>query len=520
MIAEPSLLRAVVTIAFGAVAGGITNAVAIWMLFHPYEPRGVRLLKLHGAIPKNKARLAKTIGRTVGERLLSSEDLARQLTAPGIREAFDAAVANFVTSMLESERGSLREELPPGFLKEIEDAVDGIAEAVTERVVEYVASDSFRDTAAGFLTRTRDQVSDQPIGDLLTDARREVIRDRVEKWISGAAASPELDSIIEGWLDRQLVRLASDSTPLLERLPPGLIAAVEKEIADYLPLAIDKFAGVLGDPLARKRIQSALHDLFDRFIRDLLVHERIVARLVVTERTITKVLDSFEKDGADQLARLLDQPEMRSQVARSVNDAVVNFLRRPMADHLARLGPERIEGVKKTAAEQISTVIRDPATRRYGMDKLDQALQAAEGKTWGELLRHIPPEQAADWLVHTMRDPKVRTWVADGIRMAFVALLDRPIGRPANWLPDGSVTRIVSGLSPALWDWTQRQVPIVVEKVDVQTMVEEKVLGFSLERIEEIIRRTTQRELDLIVRLGYVLGAVVGTAAYVVSLFL
>ncbi|MEJ2240043.1 MAG: DUF445 family protein, partial [Gemmatimonadales bacterium] len=134
--------------------------------------------------------------------------------------------------------------------------------------------------------------------------------------------------------------------------------------------------------------------------------------------------------------------------------------------------------------------------------------------------RHIPPEQAADWLVHTMRDPKVRTWVADGIRMAFVALLDRPIGRPANWLPDGSVTRIVSGLSPALWDWTQRQVPIVVEKVDVQTMVEEKVLGFSLERIEEIIRRTTQRELDLIVRLGYVLGAVVGTAAYVVSLFL
>ncbi|MEJ2238963.1 MAG: DUF445 family protein, partial [Gemmatimonadales bacterium] len=230
MIAEPSLLRAVVTIAFGAVAGGITNAVAIWMLFHPYEPRGVRLLKLHGAIPKNKARLAKTIGRTVGERLLSSEDLARQLTAPGIREAFDAAVANFVTSMLESERGSLREELPPGFLKEIEDAVDGIAEAVTERVVEYVASDSFRDTAAGFLTRTRDQVSDQPIGDLLTDARREVIRDRVEKWISGAAASPELDSIIEGWLDRQLVRLASDSTPLLERLPPGLIAAVEKEI--------------------------------------------------------------------------------------------------------------------------------------------------------------------------------------------------------------------------------------------------------------------------------------------------
>jgi uncharacterized membrane protein YheB (UPF0754 family) len=50
-------------------------------------------------------------------------------------------------------------------------------------------------------------------------------------------------------------------------------------------------------------------------------------------------------------------------------------------------------------------------------------------------------------------------------------------------------------------------------------MVEEKVLGFSLERIEEIVRRTTQRELDLIVRLGYALGAIVGALAYAVSLF-
>ena len=91
MIAEPSLIRAIVTIGFGAMAGGLTNAVAIWMLFHPYEPRGIRSLKLHGAIPKNKARLAKTIGRTVGQRLLSSDDLASQLSAPGVREAFHGA---------------------------------------------------------------------------------------------------------------------------------------------------------------------------------------------------------------------------------------------------------------------------------------------------------------------------------------------------------------------------------------------------------------------------------------------
>jgi uncharacterized membrane protein YheB (UPF0754 family) len=520
MITEPSLLRALVTIGFGAMAGGLTNAVAIWMLFHPYERRGIGSFKLHGAIPKNKARLAKTIGRTVGQRLLSTEDLAGQLSAPGVQEAFDDAVKGFVTSLLEDERGSLRDELPEGFLSEVEGAIAGIAEIVADRVVEHTTTDAFRDTAAEFLAKKRDQVAHEPIGGLLTTARREAIRDRVEQWVSDAASSPELDKLIEEWLNRQLIRLAGDNTPLLERLPQALIAAVEKEIADYLPVAIDRLAGVLGDPIARHRIQDALHQLFERFARDLLIHERIVARLVVTERTIKKMLDNFETEGADQLAKLLDQPEMRNQVARSVNDAVVNFLRRPMADHIERLGPERIEGVKQTAAEQIAAVLRDPATRRYGIEKLDHALLAAEGRTWGDILRYLPPEEAADWLVDTMRDPKVRTWVADGTRIALTASIDRRIGRPADWLPDGSVDRIANALSPALWDWIQRQIPIVVEKVDVQTMVEQKVLGFSLERIEDIIRKTTQRELDLIVRLGYVLGAVVGTVAYAISLLL
>ena len=32
------VLRTLLTIAFGAIAGGSTNAIAVWMLFHPYEP--------------------------------------------------------------------------------------------------------------------------------------------------------------------------------------------------------------------------------------------------------------------------------------------------------------------------------------------------------------------------------------------------------------------------------------------------------------------------------------------------
>ena len=141
-----NLVNALVTVAFGAVAGGVTNAVAIWMLFHPYESRGVGRLRLQGAIPKNKVRLAKTIGRTVGERLLTSEDLAKQLSAPGLREAFDRAVGTFVVSMLETDHGSLREELPEGIIREIEQAFSALAPSIVDQLVDYTKSDGFRET--------------------------------------------------------------------------------------------------------------------------------------------------------------------------------------------------------------------------------------------------------------------------------------------------------------------------------------------------------------------------------------
>ncbi|MFS8638884.1 MAG: DUF445 family protein, partial [Gemmatimonadota bacterium] len=61
--------EAALTVLFASIAGGVTNSVAIWMLFHPYEPPrvfGRPLRAFQGAIPKNKARLAAAVGRAVG----------------------------------------------------------------------------------------------------------------------------------------------------------------------------------------------------------------------------------------------------------------------------------------------------------------------------------------------------------------------------------------------------------------------------------------------------------------------
>lgn len=119
--------RALLTVAFGALAGGITNTLAIWMIFHPYRPPRIgrwRLEFLQGAVPKNQPRLAAAIGRTVGGKLLTEEDLTRTFRQPEFRRAFDERLADFLSAVLHEERGPLRDLLPDSVFSEIEGIVD------------------------------------------------------------------------------------------------------------------------------------------------------------------------------------------------------------------------------------------------------------------------------------------------------------------------------------------------------------------------------------------------------------
>jgi uncharacterized membrane protein YheB (UPF0754 family) len=91
-------------------------------------------------------------------------------------------------------------------------------------------------------------------------------------------------------------------------------------------------------------------------------------------------------------------------------------------------------------------------------------------------------------------------------------MLERPLGRPADNFPPDAEARLRHALAEPLWSWMQGQVPAVVSQLSGQEMVEQKVLGLPIERVEEIIKGVTERELKLIVQLGYVLGALGGPA--------
>jgi uncharacterized membrane protein YheB (UPF0754 family) len=350
-------------VAIGTISGGVTNAIAVWMLFHPYEKR----FGLHGAIPKNKARLAKSIGRTVGEKLLTPADVLQELERSGLKKAVVARIAIVVRDLLEVERGALRDELPPALFDEFERAIGTLGDGMADGYTREVNSDTFEGTVRRFVENARRQVDPIPLATLLTPERR--------------------------------TRLAQHA------------AALSTEI-----------------------IETSRHD-----------------------------------EGRTMRAKL--------------GDALLKLA-----------GTER--------------------TERFIERTVGDALERSEGRTIGDLLGALPDDTYIEWILAAARSPRAAELAFGAAGGAARRMLDRPIGRPARFLPAEVPERLAAAAGPALWDWLIAQLPTFLARLDIEGMVERKVLGFSTQRIEEIIRHVTERELKLIVRLGYVLGAVIGLVTY------
>ena len=90
----------------GAVIGGITNSIAIKMLFRPINPVKIGNFTLPftpGVIPKEKARIAHKVGEVISEELLNEEVLKKWLLKEEIFKQIESAIENYLHEFSEDE---------------------------------------------------------------------------------------------------------------------------------------------------------------------------------------------------------------------------------------------------------------------------------------------------------------------------------------------------------------------------------------------------------------------------------
>jgi uncharacterized membrane protein YheB (UPF0754 family) len=141
----------------GALIGYSTNWLAIKMLFKPHTEVHIGKMRVPftpGVIPRERSRIAKSLGGAVGERLLTKEVISKELLNEGVINQIKA----YITNDLLGEPRSLKEIMETVLGDEYPIVVNKIGKGIAKEIEDKIGS---KDTKEMLYRTVKDYMADR-----------------------------------------------------------------------------------------------------------------------------------------------------------------------------------------------------------------------------------------------------------------------------------------------------------------------------------------------------------------------
>ncbi|MEE8166267.1 MAG: DUF445 family protein, partial [Myxococcota bacterium] len=451
-------------IGLGIVAGLLTNAVAIWMVFHPFKPIRLGPIRIfpQGAVPKEIGRIANRIGQAVGTHLLRPADIVETLGRTEFRERFDRTLRDALANLLDKRLGDLRSEIPDDRIDEVKDAVTDFGGRLLEGLTDYLHGEAFERRVRDLVERLNRELGNEPLDRVLTPAAREKLVGTIRDLGEGLVRGSGFRGAVDEFFARHLREFITSEQPLGRYLPAGAINFGEAVVQNYLPIVLNRFGQILESAEAQERVRRALRNFIDRYLSEQSTFKQFVGRLIITERTLTQTVQALERGGATEIAALLREPLIQDRAATAVNEAIEELLGRPVHAIFGEMSEEELSRLRDVLTDRIVEFAQHETTERFIVGRIDAFLLASEGKKIGDVISYLGPQSAerigdrlAEGIVEIARGDRVRQLLDAGLVRQTEWLLTVPIGRIGDYLPADGLDRAEALLFDPLWEFLQ-----------------------------------------------------------------
>ncbi len=236
--------------AVGGLIGYITNYIAIRMLFRPHQAKyfmGIHIPFTPGIIPKEKSRIASSIGKAVSENLMNREVLEKSLLSDEMLTKMNNAIDEFVatqsqnTETIEQFAGhylsqedisAMRQNVTTGVVKMISGKLndsrlgDNIAHMAIEHVMEKT-----RNSVVGLFGADKFVAGlAQPIEKLLAKHINEILQHNSQQMVEGLVTD-ESDKL----MGMTMSQLVTGHDEQVAQIKNGIQSAYKTIITEHLP---------------------------------------------------------------------------------------------------------------------------------------------------------------------------------------------------------------------------------------------------------------------------------------------
>lgn len=261
----------------GSIIGYTTNWLAIKMLFKPYSVKYIGPFKIPftpGVIPRERQRIAKSLGQAVGGQLLSEEVILGELTGTSVSQqlkdyilndllAGDLTIDQVVTALAGQEEE--KEALYAGLSRFL---TDRLFDKEGKSRVSHLVETHQEDISAGILTYLQKEETKEALSTVIQDLLSEKLGGMAAMFVQG-------DQVYGMFLDYMEVKLEKAETQAQLAQVVGQVAGsvltkdmVEGEVRAGLH-SLAKESIELSDP-AKLAIEKAIESAYIHFVKNHL----------------------------------------------------------------------------------------------------------------------------------------------------------------------------------------------------------------------------------------------------------
>ncbi len=503
---------------FMATVHGYAGAwLAVRMLFRPRRP--VKFLGLtvfpQGMIPRHRARMAKAIGKAVGEELVSQETVLEELFEKEfLQRKIQGVVNSYTEEMLTRNHPSLIEALPENLRQPVLESVSSVKTRIGSYVETVVKSEETIDSIDAFVGKRVDEVLSQTVSETVTDKTYGQILDFLETRIRTVVKEPALEKKISEFISKRVDDLANTETPLSAMFTDDAIALLKEKATEQIEPIVHQLSELATEDRTKNQISSLIKKEVHTYYEAL----PFVKKIFVSRENLLREVDDLVDDSLPKrLEETLKGDFFADEAEKFVNKTIDKTLERPLPELIGQIAPDQLDRLKFQITKNILRVLQGDEMQKSISAYLTDSLENIRTQKIGELLRSAHPEASvrikdtlSKGLVKILKNEDTKEIINSVLSKQIDTLIHMPIGRLSNHLSEDQLLSAGESLTDTIISTAKSKFPEAIQEFDIGTVVREKVNSYPAEKLESLVLSVAKEHLRTIELFGALFGLFIG----------
>ncbi|WP_066635807.1 DUF445 family protein [Desulfolucanica intricata] len=496
----------------GAVIGYVTNWIAIKMLFRPLNEKrvfGIKIPFTPGVIPRERQRIAVSIGNVVSSYLLTEQQITRTLlerkTEVGLTRFIRQRLFQIIKSNL-----TVREAIVS--INGIDnDFLDQLSLKLSTYLSTIVSAQDTQDTIIKHLQNQINGYLASTIEESIHDQQLNDLSQSIEAALNHFFSNQKLKENLEGFIDYKLKNLLENHEAIGTYIPSTVIIEVEKFFSLQSPEIILLLKKYLHSPEVKTIISQRLEGFFESHLGNKF--------LGLLANAVKKRSDKITEKISDAINNFLLDEKLQQDLVRFLQE----FLRSMLNTKISVLAQKLQLDQTDKRLEWVNWIYTQ-LTERNKIESLISYIKTYikdhKNCTWYELFeRHELKKELIE--EHTNRflsklvqsiftRPEFKEAVINTAKNKINLIYDRNICELTANIQNKHIIQLADLLVFNSQLLIPKYIPQFLKTIDIKSITQKSVENLDVSQIENVLLGVTRNELSYITWFGALLGLLIG----------